>query len=121
MQSRDILKTLGTSPLTLGMAARSLSFPERPVRIITSFAAGNTLDSTLRQAGEIFKVNNGEPILMDLSPLPSCRRNSDRSIKLNRSAGRTRSGPAGSRRRIAGNANGQAGVRLYLVANLKHR
>jgi tripartite-type tricarboxylate transporter receptor subunit TctC len=55
------------------MAASALapaqpSFPERPVRVIVPFAAGNTLDTALRQVGEVFKAQTGQPIVIDNKP-----------------------------------------------------
>ncbi len=69
MQRREILKTLAVSPLALSVGkAFSQSFPQRPVRVVTPFAAGNTLDNALRQAGEVFKVNTGQQIIVDAKP-----------------------------------------------------
>ncbi len=43
-------------------------FPARPVRVVVPFAAGNTLDISLRQVGEVFRANTGQPIVVDAKP-----------------------------------------------------
>ena len=69
MQRRNILKALSVSPLALALpSARSQTFPDRPVRVVVPFAAGNTLDTSLRQVAEVFKANTGQPILVDAKP-----------------------------------------------------
>ena len=51
------------------LAARAQpAFPDRPVRVIMPFAAGNTLDVALRQAGEPFLRATGQPIVIDHKP-----------------------------------------------------
>ena len=44
------------------------TFPDRPVRIIVPFAAGNTLDTSLRIVAEEFKKNTGQPLLIENKP-----------------------------------------------------
>jgi len=44
------------------------AFPDRPVRVITPFAPGNTLDTALRQVAEVFKRNTGQPLVVDNRP-----------------------------------------------------
>ena len=69
MQRRNILKAIGASPLALALPyAHSQAFPDRPVRVVVPFAAGNTLDTALRQVAEVFKVNTGQAILVDAKP-----------------------------------------------------
>lgn len=69
MQRRDLLKAISASPLALALpSAHSQTFPDRPVRVVVPFAAGNTLDTALRQVGEVFKANTGQPILVDAKP-----------------------------------------------------
>ena len=70
MKRRHILKTLAATPLALTLpAARSQQgFPDKPVRVVVPFAAGNTLDTSLRQVGEIFKNNTGQQLLVDAKP-----------------------------------------------------
>ena len=43
-------------------------FPDKPVRIVVPFAAGNTLDTALRQVAEEFKKNTGQPVLVENKP-----------------------------------------------------
>jgi len=69
MQRRHLLQAVCASPLALALpSARSQTFPDRPVRVVVPFAAGNTLDTSLRQVAEVFKVNTGQPILVDAKP-----------------------------------------------------
>lgn len=49
-------------------AVQAQAFPSRPVRVVVPFAAGNTLDSALRQVAEEFKKNTGQPMLVDNKP-----------------------------------------------------
>ena len=44
--------------------AQAQSFPLKPVRIITPFGAGNTLDTALRVMGEKFKESTGQPLVI---------------------------------------------------------
>ena len=48
--------------------ASAQGFPEKPVRIVSPFAAGNTLDTALRIVNEVFQVETGQPILIDNRP-----------------------------------------------------
>lgn len=69
MKRRIALQTLSALPLALSLpAARAQSFPEKPVRVVVPFAAGNTLDTALRQVAEEFKKNTGQPLLVDNKP-----------------------------------------------------
>jgi tripartite-type tricarboxylate transporter receptor subunit TctC len=43
-------------------------FPDKPIRIVVPFAAGNTLDTALRQVAEEFKKNTGQPVLVENKP-----------------------------------------------------
>ena len=56
---------LGSAPLA---RAADGGFPERPVRIVVPFAAGNTLDTALRQVAEEFSKSTGQPLLIDNKP-----------------------------------------------------
>ncbi len=58
----------GLSASLLATTARAQSFPERPVKIIMPFAAGNTLDVSLRQVGELFLKATGQPIIIENKP-----------------------------------------------------
>ncbi len=69
MKRRSLLQALAAAPAALTLApARSQAFPERPVRVVVPFAAGNTLDTALRQVAEVFKANTGQPLLVDAKP-----------------------------------------------------
>jgi tripartite-type tricarboxylate transporter receptor subunit TctC len=62
-----------TTVLATGMTARPVraqtaSFPDRPVKVIMPFAAGNTLDISLRQIGELFLKSTGQPIIIENKP-----------------------------------------------------
>jgi tripartite-type tricarboxylate transporter receptor subunit TctC len=48
--------------------ARAQSFPDRPVRVVVPFAAGNTLDVSLRQVAELFQRSTGQPLIVDNKP-----------------------------------------------------
>jgi tripartite-type tricarboxylate transporter receptor subunit TctC len=50
------------------LPARAQSFPERPVRVVMPFAAGNTLDVALRQVSEEFRRNTGQSLLIEARP-----------------------------------------------------
>jgi tripartite-type tricarboxylate transporter receptor subunit TctC len=63
---RQILSLLGT--LGLGTTHVFAQGIDRPVRMVVPFAAGNTLDTALRQVAEVFKVNTGQPMLVDNKP-----------------------------------------------------
>ena len=52
----------------LSGGAQAQTFPAKPVRVIVPFAPGNTLDTSLRQVGEVFQRNTGQPIVIDNKP-----------------------------------------------------
>lgn len=54
--------------LATALAAQAQTFPDKPVRVIVPFAPGNTLDAALRQVGEVFKANTGQPLVIDNKP-----------------------------------------------------
>lgn len=71
MKRRHALQVLGSLPLALtlpAIRAQTAAFPDRPVRVVVPFAAGNTLDTALRQVAEVFKANTGQPLLVDNKP-----------------------------------------------------
>jgi len=69
MKRRTVLGALTAAASSVVLpAARAQSFPDRPVRVVVPFAAGNTLDTAVRQVGEVFKQNTGQPILVDAKP-----------------------------------------------------
>lgn len=71
MKRRDILHTISATSIaaTLPVMAQAPSgFPDKPVRIIVPFAAGNTLDTALRQVAEEFKKNTGQALVVENKP-----------------------------------------------------
>lgn len=69
MKRRNALQALGALPLAATLpTARAQSYPDKPVRIVVPFAAGNTLDTALRLVAEDFKKNTGQPLLIDNKP-----------------------------------------------------
>ena len=70
MKRRVALQSLASLPLAVsGLSAWSQSvFPDKPVRVVVPFAAGNTLDTALRQVAEVFKQNTGQPLIVDAKP-----------------------------------------------------
>lgn len=71
--------TLGTlgriigaaAALVVGLAredALAQSYPERPIRILIPFAAGNVLENTMRSAGERLKETTGQPVVVEARP-----------------------------------------------------
>ena len=69
MKRRTLVNALTLAPLALTPTlGRAQTFPDKPVRVVVPFAAGNTLDTALRQVAEIFKANTGQPILVDAKP-----------------------------------------------------
>ena len=59
---------LAGAALGTTLAAHAQTYPDRPVRVVVPFAAGNTLDNALRQLGEEFKKDTGQPIVVDAKP-----------------------------------------------------
>ena len=71
MQRRQALTSIAAASMALALPiarAQAPAFPEKPVRIVVPFAPGNTLDAALRQVAEVFKVNTGQPLLVDNKP-----------------------------------------------------
>ena len=69
MKRRHILQALSAATLAAALpAAQAQSFPDKPVRIIVPFAAGNTLDTALRQVAEEFKKSTGQPLVVENKP-----------------------------------------------------
>jgi tripartite-type tricarboxylate transporter receptor subunit TctC len=68
-QGAATLATLGAAGLASApVLAQTPAFPAKPVRVIVPFAAGNTLDTSLRQVSEVFQRNTGQPIVIDNKP-----------------------------------------------------
>ena len=45
--------------------AQAAPFPARPIRVIVPFLAGNVLDNAMRNVGEEFLKNTGQPLVID--------------------------------------------------------
>ena len=54
--------------LSAALGVHAQTYPDRPVRVVVPFAAGNTLDNALRQLGEEFKKDTGQSIIVDAKP-----------------------------------------------------
>jgi tripartite-type tricarboxylate transporter receptor subunit TctC len=54
--------------MAIAPQAMAQNFPDRPVKVVVPFAAGNTLDNAMRQVAEEFKKNTGQPIVVDNKP-----------------------------------------------------
>lgn len=68
MIRRPFLQTFCTLLLAAALPAGAQTFPDRPVRVVVPFAAGNTLDASLRQLAEEFRKNTGQPVIVDNKP-----------------------------------------------------
>lgn len=69
MTRRYILQAMSATSLAAALpVAQAQSFPDKPIRIIVPFAAGNTLDTALRQVAEEFKKNTGQPLIVENKP-----------------------------------------------------
>ncbi|WP_269759321.1 tripartite tricarboxylate transporter substrate binding protein [Variovorax sp. E3] len=72
MKRRNACQRLGAlalmSAVPAAFAQDAAAFPDKPVRIVVPFAAGNTLDTALRQVAEEFRENTGHPLLIDNKP-----------------------------------------------------
>lgn len=69
MKKRSFMQwPLALAACALVPAVQAQAFPSRPARVVVPFAAGNTLDSALRQVAEEFKKNTGQPMLVDNKP-----------------------------------------------------
>ncbi len=54
--------------MTAGAPSTAQDFPAKPIRVITPFAAGNTLDQALRIVSERIKESGGQPLVIDNKP-----------------------------------------------------
>ncbi len=54
--------------LTVGTPVAAQEFPAKPIRVITPFAAGNTLDQALRIVSERIKESGGQPLVIENKP-----------------------------------------------------
>lgn len=67
MHKRTFLASLAATMLP-AVGLRAQAFPDRPVRVVVPFAAGNTLDAAMRLVAEEFKKNTGQPLIVDNRP-----------------------------------------------------
>jgi tripartite-type tricarboxylate transporter receptor subunit TctC len=68
-QSRRHWLTAGIASIgAASLPVRAQSFPDKPVRVVVPFAAGNTLDTTLRQVAEVWQRNTGQNLIIDNKP-----------------------------------------------------
>lgn len=66
MRLRSLLPALTmllSAPLALAQAPA-----DKPLRVIVPFAPGNTLDTAMRQVGEVWKANTGQTLLIENKP-----------------------------------------------------
>ena len=69
MNRRDVLPALLALAAALLVApAQAQRFPDRAVKIIVPFAAGNTLDAAMRQVAEVFRNSTRQQLLVDNKP-----------------------------------------------------
>lgn len=69
MKRRQVLAAFGSATVALPFAgARAAGFPEKPVRIVVPFSAGNTLDTALRVAADAFYKSTGQLLIVDSKP-----------------------------------------------------
>ena len=68
MRLRLHFNLLGLMLSLLPTWTQAQNFPERPVKVVVPFAAGNTLDNALRQVAEEFKKNTGQAIVVENRP-----------------------------------------------------
>ena len=59
---------LGSTLCLNSLNINAQSYPDKPVKIIMPFAAGNTLDVSLRQVGELFTKSTGQPLIIENKP-----------------------------------------------------
>ncbi|MBI5720862.1 MAG: tripartite tricarboxylate transporter substrate binding protein [Rubrivivax sp.] len=60
--------TAGALALVLALSARGQGFPERPIRIVSPFAAGSSTDVIARIIGQKLQENTGQPVIVDTRP-----------------------------------------------------
>ena len=54
--------------LGAALTLHAQTYPDRPIRVVVPFAAGNTLDNALRQLSEEVKKDTGQQIIVDAKP-----------------------------------------------------
>lgn len=70
MQRRSVLQAIAAAPLAAVLPRQAFAqlSPDRPIKIVVPFAAGNTLDIALRQVAEVIKANSGLTMLVEAKP-----------------------------------------------------
>ena len=69
MKRRTLLHTLTSlGLLSAGQGANAQSFSDKAIRVVVPFAAGNTLDTALRQVAEVYKQNTGQALIVEAKP-----------------------------------------------------
>lgn len=68
LASARALLTSAGALLALALPAAAQTFPNRPVRVVVSYAPGNTLDASLRQVAQEFQKNTGQQLIVDNKP-----------------------------------------------------
>lgn len=69
MQRRSVLQALVAAPTAAMLpTAFAQTATDRPIRVVVPFAAGNTLDTALRQVAEVMKQTAGQTVLVEAKP-----------------------------------------------------
>jgi len=69
MQRRTLVQAIASAPAALLLPnALAQSATDRPIRVVVPFAAGNTLDTALRQVAEVIKQNSSQTVLVEAKP-----------------------------------------------------
>lgn len=68
MRLRFLLPALTILLCTPLVRAQAPAPADKPLRVIVPFAPGNTLDTAMRQVGEVWKANTGQTLLIDNKP-----------------------------------------------------
>lgn len=68
MRLRFLLPALTILLCTPLAQAQAPAPADKPLRVIVPFAPGNTLDTAMRQVGEVWKANTGQTLLIDNKP-----------------------------------------------------
>ncbi len=69
MKRRSLLQALAAAPAATWLPrATAQGASDKPLRVVVPFAAGNTLDTALRQVAEVYKQNTGQTLLVEAKP-----------------------------------------------------
>lgn len=69
LSRRSMLQALAAIPGATALShVHAQAVTDKPIRVVVPFAAGNTLDTALRQVAEVIKQNSGQVILVDAKP-----------------------------------------------------